>query len=55
MGYDKWREKYGYGRRWSSESIFSAMKRIMGEYVTAHSKRNMFQEVAMKFTFYRGF
>lgn len=52
LGYDKWKEKYGYGYRWSSESAFSSVKRITGEHVTSHTRRNMFREVALKFVFY---
>jgi len=52
LGYQSWRQKYSYGRRWTSESTFSAVKRISGEYVTATKAENMIQEVILKFTFY---
>jgi hypothetical protein len=52
LGYQCWRRKYSYGRRWASESTFSAVKRISGEYVAATKTENMIQEVIQKFTFY---
>jgi IS5 family transposase len=52
LGYDKWRDKYRYGSRWSVEGVFSAVKRIMGESVRASSIEGMFREVKMKFIFY---
>jgi hypothetical protein len=55
LGYQSWRQKYSYGRRWTSESTFSAVKRISGEYVTATKAENMIQEVILKFTFYNMF
>ena len=33
--YNKWRERSGYGYRWIVETVFSAFKRIFGEYVSA--------------------
>jgi hypothetical protein len=52
LGYQCWKQKYNYGRRWAAESVFSAVKRIAGEYVTATKTENMIQEVMLKFTFY---
>lgn len=52
LGYDEWKEKYGYGYRWSSEAVFSSVKRINGESVRASSTWGMFREVKMKFIFY---
>jgi len=52
LGYDGWKEKYGYGYRWSSEGVFSSVKRINGESVRVSSTRGMFREVKMKFVFY---
>ena len=51
-GYNKWKEDTGYGKRWIAESIFSAVKRISGEYVRATSMKGMWREVKMKFIFY---
>lgn len=51
-GYERWREDKGYGYRWMAETVFSSVKRIMGEHVMATKTPNMFQEVMMKFIFY---
>ncbi|MGC8615144.1 MAG: transposase [Thermoprotei archaeon] len=37
LGYNRWKEKTGYGRRWAIEGFFSAMKRKFGEDSTARS------------------
>jgi len=34
-GYKGWQDKYDYGKRWLSESVLSAVKRIFGETVRA--------------------
>ena len=52
LGYQCWKEKYNYGRRWAAESVFSAVKRISGEHVMATKTENMMQEVVLKFAFY---
>jgi hypothetical protein len=52
LGYQRWKQKYGYGSRWAAESVFSAVKRISGEHVTATKTENMMQEVILKFSFY---
>jgi len=52
LGEEKWKEKHGYGQRWTVESYFSATKRIFGEYVTATSWEGMKKEVKMKFMLY---
>lgn len=52
LGYQSWKQKYDYGRRWAAESVFSAVKRISGEHVTATKTENMMQEVILKFSFY---
>lgn len=53
IGYEKWKDKYKYGDRWCcTESIFSAVKRIEGEYVRATKKENMLHEAKMKFWVY---
>ena len=52
LGYQSWKEKYHYGRRWAAESVFSAVKRISGEHVMATKTENMMQEVVLKFAFY---
>jgi hypothetical protein len=53
LGYKKWARKSGYGYRWvCTEGIFSAVKRMEGEYVTATKKENMLHEAKMKFWIY---
>ena len=52
LGYERWKDKYRYGYRWSAESFFSGVKRVFGETCRAKSKDGLFQEVKMKFIFY---
>jgi hypothetical protein len=52
LGYQGWKQKYDYGKRWAAESVFSAVKRISGEHVAATKTENMMQEVILKFSFY---
>ncbi len=52
LGYDKWKKKHGYGRRWASEGFFSAVKRCFGETVRATSVEGMMLEVRRKFMLY---
>lgn len=52
LGYEKWKRKHCYGKRWSSEGFFSAVKRIFGEGVRATSVKGAIREVRMKFMFY---
>ena len=54
MGYKGWAKVKAYGKRWlATEGIFSASKRIMGECVNAHKKRNMYREARLKFWAYQ--
>jgi hypothetical protein len=53
LGYKKWRDKNHYGNRWlCTEVLYSAIKRMEGEYVRATKKENMFHEAKMKFWIY---
>ena len=53
LGYKKWSKKNKYGNRWlCTEVVFSAVKRIEGEYVRATKKENMLHEAKMKFWAY---
>ena len=52
LGYERWRDRYRYGYRWSAESFFSGVKRVFSETCRAKSKDALFQEVKMKFIFY---
>ncbi len=56
LGYKKWARKRKYGQRWpATEGIFSAMKRIFGEQLTATSEKGMLQETACKIWAYQKF
>ena len=48
-GYERWKDKYRYGYRWSAECFFPGIKRVFGERCRARSKDALFQEVKMKF------
>jgi hypothetical protein len=52
IGYQLWKQKYGYGRRWAVETVFSSVKRISGEHVSATKIENMLHEAELKFAFY---
>ncbi|MCW3133969.1 MAG: IS5 family transposase [Methanophagales archaeon] len=52
LGYDSWRDRYKYGKRWYSEGTFSAVKRKFGEFIRATKVKNMFHEVKLKYFFY---
>jgi len=53
-GYEKWADLKQYGLRWvATEGIFSAVKRIFGEYVSSHKKRNMYHDGRLKFWAYQ--
>lgn len=54
LGYEDWSKAKGYGFRWvGSEGIFSAVKRMLGEGVRSHRKRNMYHEAKLKFWSYQ--
>ncbi|MEW6063045.1 MAG: IS5 family transposase [Nanoarchaeota archaeon] len=54
LGYKKWAKEKRYGMRWvATEGIFSASKRMFGECVRSHKKRNMYHEAKLKFWAYR--
>lgn len=53
MPYEEWSREKNYGQRWPlTEGIFSGCKGVMGEYVSATKKRNMYHEVKLKFWAY---
>lgn len=52
-GKEEWRRKYGL--RWIAESVFSWIKRVFGEYVTARKLENMVREIIMKAFIYNLF
>ena len=51
----KWKDSVGYGQRWIAETIFSCMKRMFGEYVTAIRLENMIKEMILKASLYNWF
>lgn len=53
-GYKKWAKEKEYGKRWlATEGIFSDVKRMFGESVRSHKKRNMYHEAKLKFWAYQ--
>jgi hypothetical protein len=44
----KWKEKRMYGHRWIAETVFSSIKRMFGEYVSATRFQNMVKETMMR-------
>ena len=45
---EKWKSSVSYGQRWIVESVFSSMKRMFGEYVSARRFPNMVKEMMLK-------
>ncbi|HSF50779.1 MAG TPA: IS5 family transposase [Nitrososphaeraceae archaeon] len=52
---DKWKDSVSYGSRWIVESVFSCIKRMFGEYVTAFRFENMIKEIILKASLYNWF
>ncbi len=52
---DKWKDSVSYGSRWIVESVFSCIKRMFGEYVTAIRFENMIKEIILKASLYNWF
>jgi len=52
LGYEEWKKKHEYGKRWAAEGFFSAVKRCFGETVRAASPGGMIREVKRKFALY---
>ncbi len=51
----KWKKKRKYGHRWMAETVFSSIKRMFGEYVSAVKFQNMVKEMTMKVSLYNLF
>jgi len=51
----RWKHSVSYGRRWMAETVFSSIKRMFGEHVTARKFSNMVKEVFLKATLYNMF
>ena len=53
--YHKWKKKRKYGQRWMTETVFSSIKRMFGEYVSATRFQNMVKEMTMNVSLYNLF
>jgi Transposase DDE domain len=51
----QWKISVDYGQRWIVETIFSWIKRMFGEYVTAIRFENMIKEIMLKASLYNWF
>ena len=51
----QWKVSVDYGQRWIVETVFSCIKRIFGEYVTAIRFENMIKEIMIKASLYNLF
>jgi hypothetical protein len=54
--FKKWKHSVSYGHRWTAETVFSAIKRMFGEYVMARKYHpNMVKEMFLKVSLYNMF
>ncbi|MGI0022386.1 MAG: IS5 family transposase [Nitrososphaeraceae archaeon] len=51
----RWKRSVSYGYRWMFETVFSSMKRMFGEHVTARKFPNMIKEMFLKASLYNRF
>jgi transposase len=51
----QWKDSVSYGQRWIVETVFSCIKRMFGEYVTAIRFENMIKEMVLKASLYNWF
>lgn len=51
----RWKRSVSYGHRWMAETVFSSIKRMFGEHVTARKFSNMVKEISLKATLYNMF
>jgi Transposase DDE domain len=51
----EWKDSVSYGKRWMVETVFSCVKRMFGEYVTAIRLENMIKEIVLKASLYNWF
>jgi len=52
FGYEKWSKRVEYGRRWTSEIVFSKFKRLFGEIVKSKKEENTPKEFTAKVWIY---
>lgn len=53
--FDRWKIRVRYRSRWMAETVFSSLKRMFGEYVTANRFPNMVKEMILKASLYNLF
>jgi IS5 family transposase len=53
--FKRWKRSVSYGHRWMTETVFSSIKRMFGEHVTARKFSNMVKEIFLKATLYNMF
>jgi hypothetical protein len=53
--FEKWKANVSYGSRWIAETVFSSLKRMFGEYVSARKFPNMVKEMILKASLYNMF
>ena len=53
--FNKWKDSVSYGKKWLVESVFSSMKRMFGEYVSAIKLENRVKEITLKVLLYNLF
>jgi Transposase DDE domain len=51
----RWKHGINYGCRWMAETVFSSIKRMFGEYVSARKYPNMVKEILLKASLYNRF
>jgi transposase len=53
--FEKWKTKVSYSSRWIAETVFSSLKRMFGEHVSAKKFSNMVKEMTLKASLYNVF
>ncbi|MGC1927349.1 MAG: transposase [Candidatus Nitrosopolaris sp.] len=53
--FKKWKAKVRYGSRWVAETVFSSLKRMFGEDVSAKKFPSMVKEMMLKASLYNLF
>lgn len=51
----RWKRSVSYGHRWMTETVFSSMKRIFGEHISARKFPNKVKEMFLKAALYNMF
>ena len=45
---EAWKKKHKYGQRWQVETVFSSLKRMLGEYFTSVLNIEIYNEIMSK-------